>query len=150
MLPTAARIRRRPEFTSVLRGGTRAARGGVVVHWSSSESGSDSLGTHQNVSQPPLLDTGSARAGFVVSKAVGNAVVRNRVKRRLRHIVRDHIGQWPVDTDVVVRATPRSAERSFWQLADDFAAAAESARRKYEHKRQLASSEPSHGRSTAL
>ena len=32
---------------------------------------------------------GPARVGFVVSKAVGNAVIRNRVKRRLRHLMRD-------------------------------------------------------------
>ena len=32
--------------------------------------------------------TGSARVGLVVSKSAGNAVTRNRIKRRLRHIVR--------------------------------------------------------------
>ena len=33
-------------------------------------------------------ESGSARVGFTVSKKVGNAVERNRVKRRLREIVR--------------------------------------------------------------
>ena len=36
-----------------------------------------------------------ARVGFVVSKAVGNAVVRNRVKRRLRHLAREHLDRAP-------------------------------------------------------
>jgi len=31
---------------------------------------------------------GSPRVGLVVSKSAGNAVTRNRIKRRLRHIVR--------------------------------------------------------------
>ena len=44
--------------------------------------------------------------GFVVSKAIGNAVARNRVKRRLRHFV---IGlPSPFVADVVVRALPPS------------------------------------------
>ncbi len=45
--------------------------------------------------------------GFVVSKKVGNAVTRSRVKRRLRHLA------VPLDapfvTDVVVRALPAAA-----------------------------------------
>jgi len=49
------------------------------------------------------------RVGFVVSKAVGNAVVRNRVKRRLRHLVRERLGDVPAGVNLVVRALPRSA-----------------------------------------
>lgn len=50
---------------------------------------------------------GPLRVGFVVSKAVGNAVVRNRVKRRLRHLVaaRPEV----TGADVVVRALPPAA-----------------------------------------
>lgn len=44
--------------------------------------------------------------GFVVSKAIGNAVARNRVKRRLRHLVIDLPS--PFAADVVVRALPPS------------------------------------------
>jgi ribonuclease P protein component len=51
-----------------------------------------------------------ARVGFVVSKAVGSAVVRNRVKRQLRHLVRARLGELPVGTLVVVRANPAAAK----------------------------------------
>jgi ribonuclease P protein component len=50
-----------------------------------------------------------SRVGFVVSKAVGGAVVRNRVKRRLRHLVAHQLLGSPTGLDVVVRALPASA-----------------------------------------
>ncbi len=55
------------------------------------------------------------RVGFVVSKAVGNAVVRNRVKRRLRHLVATLDA--PAGARVVVRALPPAATNP--NLADD-------------------------------
>ena len=53
--------------------------------------------TDTRAGQPP-------RVGFVVSKAVGNAVVRNRTKRVLRALMSARIGQLPDGVDVVVRA----------------------------------------------
>jgi ribonuclease P protein component len=47
-----------------------------------------------------------SRAGFIVSKAVGKAVTRNRVKRRLRHLVASSLSSTPFPVDVVVRALP--------------------------------------------
>ena len=62
----------------------------------------------------------STRVGFVVSKQVGNAVHRNRVKRRLRHLVLAL--PTPFGADVVVRALPpASAEPN--RLPDDLASA---------------------------
>jgi ribonuclease P protein component len=71
----------------------------------------------------PLGDTevsetevGGSRAGFVVSKAVGGAVVRNTVTRRLRALVRDRIGQLPAGSALVVRALPPAATASSAEL----------------------------------
>jgi len=64
--------------------------------------------TDARAGQPP-------RVGFVVSKAVGNAVVRNRTKRVLRALMSARIGGLPEGVDVVIRAnvdlpgTPTSA-----------------------------------------
>jgi ribonuclease P protein component len=50
------------------------------------------------------------RVGFVVSAALGNAVTRNRVKRRLRHLAAAHLADTPDGIDIVVRALPRAVK----------------------------------------
>lgn len=57
------------------------------------------------------------RVGFVVSKAVGGAVVRNRTKRRLRALTAARIDQVPAGTDVVVRANSVAAQANSRELA---------------------------------
>ena len=55
----------------------------------------------------------------MVSKAVGNAVVRNRVKRKLREIARARLDLLPEAALLVVRALPASAEASYDALERD-------------------------------
>ncbi|MEX2441192.1 MAG: ribonuclease P protein component [Pontimonas sp.] len=62
---------------------------------------------------------GHLRFGFVVSKAVGNAVVRNRVKRRLRAAAQRLTGH-SVSMDVVVRSTAGAAAASVDQAEEVF------------------------------
>ena len=50
-----------------------------------------------------------SRVGFVVSKAVGGAVERNRVKRRLRHLVATELEATTVPRDFVVRVLPAAS-----------------------------------------
>lgn len=66
-----------------------------------------------NTTDAPLV-------GFVVSKAIGNAVTRNLIKRRLREIVRAHLKDLPNGSTLVVRALPRSSEVEFSKLERDF------------------------------
>jgi len=68
--------------------------------------------TDARAGQPP-------RVGFVVSKAVGTAVVRNRTKRRLRALMAARVGTIPAGTDVVVRANPRAAQVTSDDLGTD-------------------------------
>lgn len=60
------------------------------------------------------------RVGIVVSKKVGNAVVRNRVRRRLREALRALTVEGKVSTtfDLVVIARPSAASADYWQLKD--------------------------------
>jgi ribonuclease P protein component len=62
------------------------------------------------------------RIGFVVSGAVGNAVTRNRVKRRMRHLAVAHVPATPGGIDIVVRALPRAATTPA-EVPEDFGSA---------------------------
>jgi ribonuclease P protein component len=73
---------------------------------------------------PALADAGAApRIGFVVSKAVGNSVVRHRVTRRLRHLFRDRLGTVRPGCTLVVRALPSAATAGSADLGGDIDAA---------------------------
>ena len=63
--------------------------------------------------------SGPARVGFVVSRAVGNAVIRHRVQRRLRHLCREHLSELPDGCALVVRALPPAADASYAELGAD-------------------------------
>ncbi|SDS72760.1 ribonuclease P protein component [Microlunatus soli] len=82
------------DFTHTVRRGARVGTATVVVHGWRDEEASDG----------PLV-------GFVVAKSVGSAVTRNRVKRRLRHLVRDRLESAPSGARLVVRALPPAAAR---------------------------------------
>jgi ribonuclease P protein component len=69
-----------------------------------------------------------ARAGFVVSKAIGGAVTRNKVRRRLQHLVRPRLAGLPPGARLVVRALPASAAASYETLGADLDAALAAAR----------------------
>jgi ribonuclease P protein component len=102
VLPAAARVRRSEDFKAVLRRGRRVARGPIVVHL-----------LPATVTDP----TASPRAGFVVGRGVGNAVTRNLVRRRLRHLVRDRLAALPAGATLVVRALPGASDVSFRELS---------------------------------
>ena len=70
----------------------------------------------------PASGPTTPQVGFVVSRAVGNAVVRNRVRRRLRHLVRDRLAELsPGGAVLVVRALPDAAGASYAELRADLA-----------------------------
>ena len=112
VLPRSLRMRSSKEFRRTTRRGVRVSRPTLVLH-----------ALH--------LDDGP-RVGFVVSTSVGNAVNRNRVKRRLRHLAAAHVadrlaGVGPEKTGegkigIVVRALPRAATDPA-ELPTDFGSA---------------------------
>ncbi len=69
----------------------------------------------------PGAGEASPRVGLIVGKTVGNAVVRNRVKRRLRHLVKAHLSDLPQSSVLVIRALPPSAGLSASELGAELA-----------------------------
>lgn len=110
MLPSAARMRRRSEFSAAVRGGRRAGQPALIAHLRRTPIGDAAQrGQHDRGTTP--------RVGFVVSRAVGSAVVRNRVRRRLRALMWTRLGLLPDGALLVVRAQPAAAVRSSAELA---------------------------------
>ena len=101
-------MRRRCDFDTAVRRGRRAGRRTLVVHAATvvAEAGTS------NADVP-------ARIGLVVSKAVGCAVTRNLVKRRLRALARSRVDALPPGTLVVLRANPPAGDASFATLGKD-------------------------------
>jgi ribonuclease P protein component len=94
-------------------------------------SAEESASSPEPVPATDAARAGSAvsRAGFVVSRAVGGAIVRNRVRRRLRHLVRDRLPSLPAGSAIVVRALPEAARRGYQELGADLDAALAAAMR---------------------
>ncbi|MHC4821264.1 MAG: ribonuclease P protein component [Planctomycetota bacterium] len=115
--PPALRIRRKADFDAVFRRGSRASDERMAVH-----------------AKPN--DLGHPRLGLAVSRGAGGAVVRNKVKRRLREIFRLHRDELPAGHDlVVVVKTPAAADCSYSVLEASFL---DTARRAAERLRRAA------------
>jgi ribonuclease P protein component len=98
-------MRRGAEFALTVRTGARAGRPAVVGYLLVRADG--------------VHDREPARVGFIVSRAVGSAVTRNRVKRRLRGLVRGYLQSLPGGSLLVVRANAAGAHASQPDLAAD-------------------------------
>lgn len=97
MLPRSRRVVSGGDYRRIVRSGKRTA-GFLAVVYRVESAGS------------------TPRFGFIVSKAVGNAVTRNRVRRRLKAIAASAAPQLPPGAEIVVRALPGSAEASWVTL----------------------------------
>jgi ribonuclease P protein component len=99
--PKSDRVRRRSEFLRIQGEGQKASAG-------------------------PLLaialrrEDGETRLGLTVSKKVGNAVQRNRVRRRLRELFRQGRSQLPRGVEVVLVARTGAAVADFSELRQAF------------------------------
>src|SRR6266550_1269746 len=83
------RLSRSRDFDAVYRHGRSVSTRFLTLYWFQREEA-----------------VGDPRLGFAVPKAVGNAVVRNRIKRQLRDIVRERLEAVPVTNDYVLVVRP--------------------------------------------
>lgn len=101
MLARGNRITRGAEYKAVVRGGARCAGVHTVTYVTASG--------HAR----------SPRFGFIVSKQVGSAVVRNTVRRRLKAVCAEMLPEVRDGADVVIRALPSAARSDYSQLRDE-------------------------------
>lgn len=84
--PSTARLRKRSEFLRLKDASNRFSGKGILVVWEENS-------------------FGQARLGLTVSKKVGNAVTRNRIKRYVREVFRTQRFSMPsVDLNVIARS----------------------------------------------
>ncbi|WP_194816620.1 ribonuclease P protein component [Nocardia sp. XZ_19_385] len=124
MLPEPYRLHHRADFSRTVRRGQRIGRRDLVVHvhvrgydgivGTSSPDGAASPGLKAPAGA--LVRVGGPRFGLIVSKAVGSAVIRHRVARRLRHMCGKVIHDLPAEADIVIRALPGAADASSDEL----------------------------------
>ncbi|MCS6580194.1 ribonuclease P protein component [Curtobacterium citreum] len=103
MLASANRIVRGDDYRNVVRRGRKSATAHVVV----------------SVVRQPVDGNGPTRFGFIVAKTVGNAVTRNRIRRRLKAIAHDLLAETPQGFDVVVRVLPAASQAGWPTLLED-------------------------------
>jgi len=102
MLAKANRVREAADFRATMRFGGKASCDTLVVYLKRD------------------LGDAQARFGFVVSKAVGGAVTRNLVKRRLRATASEILETIPAGYSIVARALPKAGESDWNKLSTDF------------------------------
>jgi ribonuclease P protein component len=96
------RLKRRAEFLRVAAKGRKTATHGLVLQALSRD------------------DQSPARIGFTVTKKIGNAVVRNRTRRRLKEAARLELTQHPATgVDLVLIGREGTRQRDFPGLRDD-------------------------------
>jgi len=100
LFPREARLVRRGEFDAVYRAGKRRSSSHFTVFFRANE-------------------LPQSRFGFSIKKALGGAVVRNRIRRRLREVVRCHRLEIPAGWDIVIHPKSSVARAEFAALAAD-------------------------------
>ena len=101
------RLKRRAEFLRVASKGRKAPMPGLVLQALARQDG-------------PNGEKGAARIGFTVTKKIGNAVVRNRTRRRLKEAARLYLADHPVaGVDLVLVGREGTRTRDFRLLQDD-------------------------------
>lgn len=102
------RVTRGEDYRRIVRTGNRVG-GAFCITYAVSRASSDENEQNQAEVVP-------ARFGYIISKAVGNAVMRNLVRRRMKSVSQSMIHNGVSDVDIVFRALPAAATATFSEL----------------------------------
>lgn len=100
MLPNSARIKSSSDFARVTKSGRRTTTDSLIAYLLLNQSNSGSNLNHKKDDGPKL--------GLIISKSVGNSVVRHRIARQIRHASFNYLSLLPTGSLLVIRAMKRS------------------------------------------
>ena len=96
-MPALPMLRRRADFEAIGRHGTARSTPLLVLRWM-------------------RTDRGETRIGLSTPRTLGGAVQRNRVRRRLRALLRERIGRIGPGWDLLLIARPAASDASHAEL----------------------------------
>ena len=101
MLKKINRLKKRYQFNYVYKSGEHFSGEHMVLYVASSK-------------------TKNIKVGLAVTKKVGHAVVRNKVRRRLREIIKKHVPTLKQNNNIIIVARDNITEASFEKLSNEF------------------------------
>ena len=111
------RLKRRAEFLQVAAANRKWVAPGLILQVRRQPSTES-----QTEAAPLAAQLEPVRVGFTASRKVGNAVARNRARRRLRAVAREVLDRAEPGTDFVLIARPATIERDYQALVGDLVA----------------------------
>ena len=98
-------LKKRMDFVNVSKKGKRSFSKGFIL---------------QKYKRNTLLQDSSVRVGFTITKKIGGAVVRNKIKRRFRAIIKDVLNKYlKKNYDYVIIANKKSLIMDYKELKND-------------------------------
>ena len=101
MLKRINRLKKRYQFNYVYKSGEHFSGEHMVLYVASSK-------------------TKNIKVGLAVTKKVGHAIVRNKVRRRLREIIKKQVPNLKQNNNIIVVARDNITEASFEKLSNEF------------------------------
>ncbi len=117
--PKASRVLRNAEFRTIYDQGIRFS-GPLFAAFCLARTGAQAYGTGTYGTGTAENIRTTARLGLTVPRAVGNAVVRNRIKRRFREVFRLHRAQLGVQWDIVLNPRKNAGEVAWAEIERAF------------------------------
>ena len=111
------RLKRRAEFLQVAAANRKWVAPGLILQVRSQPSTES-----ENQDAPRAAALEPVRVGFTASRKVGNAVARNRARRRLRAVAREVLDHAEPGNDFVLIARPATVQRDYQALVSDLVA----------------------------
>jgi ribonuclease P protein component len=122
--PKSAHLRKHADFRKVYEQGRRHFSGNMTVFYLRRQADADATpsGAGESSRLCAHIEAGPVRVGFTVSRALGNSVERNLMRRRTREAVRHHLGalaNLPMPLDVVINPKKSLLKADYTAISEE-------------------------------